>query len=153
MARSLVFVCTSNTGRSPMAEAYAKKMAGEKGEDWEIHSAGLAAFPGVPVDAEAVETLKKDGIDIQGQGTRPLSKPLVESAALILTLSEQHRDMIRKKMPPLAERVLTLRELAGADHLTIRDPQGEGQQAYDEVGAEIKKTLEQAWPKLKERMA
>ena len=68
MSQLIVFVCTGNTTRSPMAEAYARKMVLDHGLSWEVASAGMAAFPGVPVVSEAITTLKKVGIDITGQG-------------------------------------------------------------------------------------
>jgi protein-tyrosine-phosphatase len=153
MGKLLVFICTANTTRSPMAEAFARKMAEAKGSDWEIASAGMAAFPGVPVSSEAVATLKKSGIDITGQVSNPLSKAVVEGASLLVTLTGQHRDMIRAKMPSVADNVYALKELAGAeDNHDIKDPLDESQEFFDRIGQEIQQNLEKAWPILEDKM-
>ena len=151
MGNLLVFVCTGNTARSPMAEAYARKMAADRGLHWEIASAGMAAFPGVPVVAEAVTTLKKIGIDMTGQVSNPLSKMVVDGAAMIVTLTAQHRDMIRTKMPAVAQKVYALKELAGSeDQQDIKDPLDEDQAFFDKIGQEIQDALEKAWPALED---
>jgi protein-tyrosine-phosphatase len=151
MGKLIVFVCTGNTTRSPMAEGYARKMVEDKGSDWEIASAGLAAFPGVPVVPEAIATLKKAGIDMPGQVSNPLSKMVVDGAAMIITLTTQHRDMIRVKMPAVAEKVYALKELAGEENSQdIKDPLDEDQEFFDRIGQEIQDALEKAWPALED---
>ncbi len=150
MAKTVLFVCTGNTGRSPMAEAIA---GGMPGGGFTFASAGMAAFPGLPLAPEAARALRNLGLEPGGpHASRPLSKGLAEEAALIVTFTALHRDMILKKMPGLAGRVFTLRELAGEADPDIRDPQDGDQAVYDEVAVQIRQALEKAWPALAARL-
>ena len=70
---------------------------------------------------------------------------------MIVTLTAQHRDMIRAKMPAVAEKVYALKELAGSeDQQDIKDPLDEDQAFFDKIGQEIQDALEKAWPALED---
>ncbi|MDH3270490.1 MAG: low molecular weight protein arginine phosphatase [Gemmatimonadota bacterium] len=87
----LLFVCTGNTCRSPMAEAIARRRVDERG--WtqvEVRSAGAAAFPGSPASDGAVRVAKARGLDLTSHESTPLTAELVEEADLILTMTSSH---------------------------------------------------------------
>ena len=88
---NVLFVCTGNTCRSPMAEAVARKEIGERG--WShvaVASAGTAANPGLPATSAAVMAVQALGIDLRTHRSRPLGEDLVQWADVILVMSPSH---------------------------------------------------------------
>ncbi|HVZ81799.1 MAG TPA: low molecular weight protein arginine phosphatase [bacterium] len=149
MAKKVLFVCTGNTCRSPMAEGLLKKMAKDQGLDLEVRSAGLAAFAGLPVAPEAVEACRTKDVDISGHQTQPLGKNLVMESDLILTMTAKHKEMIVKKMPALEPKVLVLSELAGEGMTDVEDPVGQPVEAYQAALDQIEGYLLRSLDRLK----
>lgn len=88
---NLLFVCTGNTCRSPMAAAAAAAELARRG--WshvQVRSAGAAAVPGAPASDHAVSVLAEHGLDISGHRTGALSSDLLEWADLVLGMAPSH---------------------------------------------------------------
>ena len=132
-----------------MAEGLLQKMAEENHLPLEVHSAGLAAFPGVPAAPEAVQACREMNIDISGHQSQPLSKDLVLGSDLILTMTAKHKDMIVKKMPALGPKVALFSEFAGAAPVDVEDPVGQPLEAYREVLHQMEGYLQKSLDKLK----
>lgn len=131
----ILFVCTGNTCRSPMAEAICRKMLADRlncspeelgARGIEITSAGVAAEYGHPASPESVALLAEEGVELADHQSQPLSASLLERADLILTMTAHHRHVILSYRPDLAERVRVL----GVGELDIPDPIGGGMEAY-----------------------
>src|SRR5205823_6546648 len=97
----VLFVCTGNTCRSPMAEAICRQMVAEKMgcplEELEdrgvlVMSAGVAAMLGGRAAHEAIEIISKMKLDLTEHETQPLTEPLVRHADLIFTMTRTHRE-------------------------------------------------------------
>src|SRR5690606_10441944 len=88
---NVLFVCTGNTCRSPMAEAIARRRFAER--EWthvDVASAGVAAGPGSPASSHAIILAADRGLDLTAHRSQPLSPELVEWADLILAMSASH---------------------------------------------------------------
>ncbi len=144
MPKKILFVCTGNTCRSPMAEGFLKKMARENRLPLEVQSAGLAAFAGVPPTSEAVQACRERGIDISGHLSQPLSKALALESDLILTMTVRHKEMIAKKMPELGPKVSLFSEFAGAGVKDVEDPVGQPLEVYRQVLSQMEDYLQRA---------
>ncbi|HUO56539.1 MAG TPA: low molecular weight protein arginine phosphatase [bacterium] len=149
MAKKILFVCTGNTCRSPMAEGLLKKMARESGWPVEVQSAGLAAFAGIPAAPEAVEACREKGVDISSHQTQPLGKNLVMESDLIVTMTLKHKEMILKKMPALENKVSTLSELAGMGVEDVEDPINQPLDIYRKTLDQMEGFLAKALEKMK----
>lgn len=149
MAKKILFVCTGNTCRSPMAEGLLKKLAIESQIPVEVQSAGLAAFAGVPATPEAVQACQEKGVDISAHQSQPLSKNLVMESDLILTMTGKHKEMIVKKMPALEPKVALFSEFAGLGAEDVDDPVGQPLDSYRKVLGQMEGYLQKALDKLK----
>ena len=87
----LLFVCTGNTCRSPMAAVIARRAVAELGwQGFEVRSAGVAAFDGAHASGGALRAAAGNGLDLSEHGATPLTPELVQWADLILVMSPSH---------------------------------------------------------------
>lgn len=86
----LLFVCTGNTCRSPMAEAIARQLAEARGLDVTASSAGTSAWEGAPASDGALLVALEEGLDLTIHRAQMLSRELVAAADLILVMSPHH---------------------------------------------------------------
>ncbi len=149
MPKKILFVCTGNTCRSPMAEGLLKKIAKENQFHVEVQSAGLVAFPGVPATPEAVQACQEKGIDISTHQSQSLSKTLATESDLILTMTGRHKEMIVKKMPALEPKVALFSEFAGVGTQEVEDPVGQPLDSYRKVLGQMEAFLQKSLEKLK----
>jgi glycine hydroxymethyltransferase len=130
--KNVLFVCTGNVCRSPMAEGLFQHAA--KGlSGYRALSAGLGAMEGQPPSAYAVQVVKELGIDISNQRSRMLSPDLVQEADYIFGMTHSHIDTVMMLYPQAAEKTFLLREFdetLDQFEKDISDPIGGSLQTY-----------------------
>jgi glycine hydroxymethyltransferase len=107
--KTVLFICTGNVCRSPMAEGIFRHAVRSRG-DYRVLSAGLGAMEGQPPSAFAVQAVKELGIDIAGQRSHMLTPELVEQADFIFGMTHSHVDTVMMLYPQAAEKTFLLRE-------------------------------------------
>jgi protein-tyrosine-phosphatase len=146
---SILFVCTANICRSPMAAALfqdlLKKQPG--GSQWRIESAGTWTYNGQPACDGAQNAMRSRGLDISSHRSREVTAALLESFDLILTMEKSHEEALQIDFPQVAEKVFQLREALGA-YGDIEDPYGGQQEEYDAAAEELSVLLEQGLEKI-----
>jgi len=151
----IVFVCTGNTCRSPLAEALAKKLlAARMGcpvEDlprrgFVVLSAGLAAMMGGKAAAEAVEAARELGADLAGHSSQPLTPQLAAQADYLVAMTSGHLLALDAQFPDLGNRA---RLLAGGGE-DVPDPIGCDQQVYRDCAQQIMRHLEEFLPEFQQ---
>jgi len=150
--RLVLFVCSGNVCRSPMAEYLLRARLGS-GTRWLVRSAGVSAAPGLPASEGAVRVLQEQAVDLRGHSSRPLTPDLVEAAFLIVVMTAAQRETVVHRFPMAADKVYVLNEFApGAPATDVQDPIGSVVPVYREV----RDTIDRALPGLAgflERMA
>ena len=134
----LLFVCTGNTCRSPMAEVLFKAHLGEK-SGWRILSAGLHAEPGTPASAQAVAVAKERGADLSAHVAHPVTDALAFAATHIVAMTASHSAELRRRFPFAEEKIRLLGEFAEGDGIVrdIPDPFGGSVADYRRCAAEM----------------
>ena len=123
---NILFVCTGNTCRSPMAAALFNKIAIEKNLDVRIESAGIFANDGEGASAEAIVVMKEYDIDLLGHHSQTINSELLEKSDLILTMTAAHKMLLDRYAD---NKTYTLCEFAGIDG-DIPDPFGSDVDEY-----------------------
>ncbi|MBQ9515046.1 MAG: low molecular weight phosphatase family protein [Ruminococcus sp.] len=93
--KKILFVCTGNTCRSPMAAAIFNSLAAEKGLDYVAESAGVAAVGDRPASANAIKAMAELGIDLSSHRTRFLPALDLNEYSLFVALNDEHADILR----------------------------------------------------------
>ncbi len=138
---SVLFVCTGNTCRSPMAEALLRHML--KNEKIEIVSRGTNAWPGQPLSEGARQALVIAGVKVPSRRSKRLERQDVEKADLIFAMTENQRRSIMSEYPEAKSKT---RLLAASD---IEDPVGGSPSDYEKCRIEIQNALLDVLIKLK----
>ena len=118
----ILFVCTGNTCRSPMAEGLLRKLARERGVDLEVRSAGVSAIAGTSVSRHAAAILRDEGVNELTTSSQ-LSEALVSWADLVLTLTGGHKRHVLQYFPNAVSKTHTLKEFAEEEDGVGRDLQ------------------------------
>jgi protein-tyrosine phosphatase len=115
----ILFVCTGNTCRSPIAERLLRHKAAQAGLKLEVRSAGIAASDGAPVSENARILLERRGIEASGKA-QSVTPELMDWAELVLTMTMGHKNALIQRFPDAVEKIRTLKEYAIDDPETIR---------------------------------
>lgn len=146
MKKRVVFVCTGNTCRSPLAEGILRALLPDRHRDRvEVSSAGTYAAAGVPPARFGRETAAEHGIDIGAIRSRLFTRDLGREADLIIVMSKNHESEVLALLPEAGDRILLLRDLLPPSDertgLDLPDPVGGTVEAYRETFREIEETL------------
>jgi protein-tyrosine-phosphatase len=142
MRLNVIFICTGNTCRSPMAEGMLVDLLPPAARDkFQVSSAGLGASEGAPVSGPAEKVMAEFNIDVSHHTARRFNAEMARKADLILTMSENHLAQIREQYPEAAGKTFLLSSYADASAppADIPDPIGGSVEDYRLARDEIHK--------------
>ena len=135
---SILFVCSANQCRSPMAEVLFEAFLVEKGEReaWRVESAGVWAYDGSPATANAQKAMAERGLDLSQHLSQPADSTLLKQFDLTLVMEQRHKTVLQEQNPQLADRIYLMREIAGQDG-DFADPVGGSLERYHAAADEL----------------
>ena len=132
----VLFVCTGNTCRSPMAEGMLRA-SGREGA-FTVSSAGVAAYGGGGASPETLEILTGRGIELEGFGSRMVDDTILGQASHVFCMTRDHLDTLEALYPEEQDKfylACDFAEIEGEVGRDVPDPIGRGLRAYEEVAA------------------
>ncbi len=151
----ILLVCTGNTCRSPMAEGMLRQLLGEeKIEGIEVSSAGTGGLTGYPATPFAIEAAKTRGLDISGHSSLKLTQQMLEQADLVLAMSQEHLESIRRLSKKSLGKCYLLKLFPEKNRkdgdFDIRDPVGGTLDDYNQCFLEIEQELSRVLPHIED---
>lgn len=149
---NILFVCTGNTCRSPMAAGFLrdrvdKLLRGKIG----VRSAGLIAEEEMRASLQCVEVMREGGVDIHQHLSKPLSEDLMKWADVVLVMTRDHLDEVSERFPHRSDKVHLLTvwpETEVEGHDEIDDPHGGDMETYRQIASRIEAEVQRILPHL-----
>ncbi|MFQ3592882.1 MAG: hypothetical protein SNJ82_06785 [Gemmataceae bacterium] len=144
LTRMVVFVCTGNTCRSPLAELFCKHHLAQRlgcsieqlpAHGWIVASAGVAANPGSPASPYAQAAARQHGLSLESHRSRPVQFLANQPVDLMVAMTARHRQALRGEWPQSSVRML---HASGRD---IADPYGGSEEVYVACAAQVEQQV------------
>lgn len=146
---AVLFVCTANICRSPMASALFQAEIKKRADfhSWQAESAGTWAAQGLPAATGSQLALSNRRLDASSHRSRRITRELIEDFDLILTMEKNHKEALQFEFPDLADRIFLLSEMVERD-FDIADPIGGSNADYEKTANQISQIITDGFDKI-----
>lgn len=147
---SVLFVCSANQLRSPLAEVLFRNHLQRRklAAAWQVGSAGVWALEGSPAARAALRMAAARGLDLSAHTARPVTEDLLRGADLVLVMEQEHLDALRETFPGLSERVHLLTSMA-SETGDVEDPMDLPLERVQRLVEDLDRLLEAGWPRIR----
>ncbi len=146
---SILFVCSANQCRSPMAQVLFEAFLVGKGvrEEWRVESAGVWAYEGSRATANAQTAMAERGLDLSQHVSQPADSTLLKQFDLTLVMEQRHKTVLQEQNPQLADRIYLMREIADQEG-DFADPVGGSLERYRAAADELERLIEGSFDRI-----
>lgn len=143
MTRVVLFVCTGNVCRSPMAEALLNAKIRRAGDDGKLiaRSAGTWALENQPASGHAITVMAECGIDISSHRGHTVTREGLATAEVVIVMTRSHRDALSAEFPESRPKLHLMSELKGRA-FDINDPYGGTLPEYQQTAQELQDLID-----------
>ncbi len=134
--KKILFICTGNTCRSPMAQGMFNSICQEENLPYLAESAGLCTLTGIPVSPNSAAAMLENGVDICDFTATSIEDKDIDSYDVIAVMTPEHKQVLMSYGVP-AEKIYVLAESSGG----ISDPYGGSLQRYRQCCCEIESAV------------
>jgi len=145
---SVLFVCTANICRSPMAMALFRSRVENAQDEWRVESAGTWAMEGRPPAKFTQAVLQTRGLDVSDHRSRSVSKEMLSEFNLILTMENNHKTALKVEFSEYESNIYMLSEMIGEQY-DIQDPIGGSMEDFEITARDLEKILEEGYRTIK----
>jgi protein-tyrosine phosphatase len=142
----ILFVCTGNMYRSPLAAAFFRSLLNADGhDDWMVDSAGTWTQPGQPVPPETIRAATRFGVSVEGHLSQLISADLLSNFDLVIVMEKGHKEALDHEFPSTSHKTHMISEVV--DHMVydVLDPMQSGQE-IDMLASDLHKILDRGYP-------
>lgn len=150
MTYHVLFVCTGNVCRSPMAAALFNARARRNGEEhlYYASSAGTWALEDAPASTHAIQVMAQRGIDLTDHRGRTVTRTLLDQADVVIVMTMSHRDALVSEFPYARAKIHLMSELADRTY-DIADPYGGTLDEYEDCANHLETLIDAGYEKIK----
>jgi protein-tyrosine-phosphatase len=143
---NVLFVCTGNLYRSPLAAAFfrARLIANSQG-DWVVESAGTWTLPGQPIPPETLRAAAKFGANVEGHLSQLISADLLSRFDLVIVMEKGHKEALDQEFPFTSHKTHLISQVVDRLVCDIPDPLNSGQE-IDMLASDLYKLIERGYP-------
>jgi protein-tyrosine-phosphatase len=144
---SVLFICSANVCRSPMAMGLLHSMVEDLSDQWKIESAGVWDMGGQQVAANTQLVLKERGIDLNDHTSRTVTGTMLSEFSLVLVMEDIHKEVLNLAFPEYTDRIYMLSEMVEG-LFDIVDPIGGSLADFEETALEMERILTEGFEKI-----
>jgi protein-tyrosine phosphatase len=140
--KNILFVCSGNTCRSPLAEGIARAALHARSPGkWTVSSAGTGTTDGLPASEHSIEVARRKGLDITGHRSRILDAAIVDEADLIVTMGARHRSTVGMIDGDAIDHTFVITEFCDDIDGDVPDPIGGDEDTYERIYVMIERCV------------